>query len=124
MDGVRIVRSDRTKLQQLIREVPERADQLLRGVATEMVGDIVQSFGTSPAPAGDPPGVVSGDLRASIRFAPDGRLRYLVHDGVEYGAYLELGTERMAARPFINPVFEEWRQRKFGEFARDFGVYE
>lgn len=145
-DGVRIVRSDRRKLQQLIRDVPGNADALLRGAATEMVGDVQESFGagvtfgavgrdargrftkrertSTPSKPGDPPNVQSGDLRGSIRFSRDGTLRYLVHDGVEYGAFLELGTDRMAARPFINPVFEEWRQRKFGQFARDFGVYE
>lgn len=123
-NGVRITRSDRRKLQQLIRETPDRADELVRAVATEMVGDIVTSFGTSPAPAGSPPGVDTGDLRASIRFEPDGKMRALIHDGVEYGVYQELGTETVAARPFMNPVFERWRQRKFGQFVRDFGVYE
>lgn len=145
-DGVRIVRSDRRKLQQLIRETPGKADELLRAAATEMVGDIVESFGTgvtmgavgrdargrftkrertsTPSKPGDPPNVQTGELRASIRAAPDGKLRVLIHDGVEYGAYLELGTNRMAARPFINPVFEEWRQGKFGRFVRDFGVYD
>lgn len=144
--GVQIVRSDRTKLQQLIRQTPGRADALLRGAATEMVGDIKESFGagvafgevgrdsrgrftkrertSAPSTPPNPPNVQSGDLRASIRYSRDGKLRFLIHDGVIYGVFHELGTDRLPARPFINPVFEEWRARKFGEYARDFGVYE
>jgi hypothetical protein len=32
---------------------------------------------------------------------------YIVHDGVEYGVYLEFGTSRMAARPMLRPAFGE-----------------
>lgn len=119
------VQKDTRVLQQLIRTTPQRADALLRAVATEIVGDIVQSFGTSPSPAGGPPGVDTGALRASMAWTPDPAAahRLFVHDGVVYGVWLELGTERMAARPFVAPVFEEWRQRKFADFARKFGVF-
>lgn len=36
------------------------------------------------------------------------RNRYIIHDGVEYGVYVELGTERMPARPALIPAFEKW----------------
>jgi len=116
------VRLNKAKLERLIRETPERADQMLRGVATEIVNDIVLSFGSGVSAAGDPPGVDTGTLRASMRWSKDGKLRYLVQDGVIYGIMLEWGTENMAARPFVTPVFEEWRQRKFADYVRDFGV--
>jgi len=32
--------------------------------------------------------------------------RYIVHDGVEYGIYLEFGTNRMVARPSLRPAYE------------------
>lgn len=123
-NGVRITRDDRRKLHALIRNTPQKADELLRAVAEEMVGDIKLSFGTSPSAPGDPPGVDTGALRASMGWSPDGKLRILIHDGVVYGIWLEMGTSKMAARPFITPQFEEWRARKFGKFARQFGVFD
>lgn len=131
------VRVNKRKLEQLIQTTPGRANQLLRGAATEIVGDIVLSFGTSPdgetyqrgsvthvaSQEGYPPNVDTGALRASMRWAEESPLRMVIHDGVIYGILLEQGTERMAARPFITPVFEQWRQRKFREFAQAFGVF-
>lgn len=121
----RQVQKDTAKLQQLIRQTPEQVTDLLRGAAQEMVNEIVLGFSDqSPAPAGGPPGVDTGELRASIGWTPDGAGRVLIHDGVEYGKYLELGTEKMPARPFVGPVFERWRMGEFARFARDFGVFE
>lgn len=116
------VTKDTRVLQRLIRETPERADDLLRAAAEEIKNDIVLSFTVSPSSPGEPPGVDSDALRGSMRSKPDGRMRYLVMDGVEYGVYLELGTEKMAARPFVAPMFEEWRRRKFTAFAKAFGL--
>jgi hypothetical protein len=31
----------------------------------------------------------------------------IIHDGVEYGIFVELGTSRMAARPNLVPAFEQ-----------------
>lgn len=120
--GLRITRNDRRVLQRLIQETPEKANAALRGAATEMVGDIVSSFGTSPSAPGDPPGVDTGTLRASIRWTPDGAQRIVIHDGVEYGVFLEAGTERMASRPFVAPVFEAWRNGLLRRFLVDFGI--
>lgn len=121
-DGLRITKQDFSGLRRLVRETPDRADQLLRGAATEINTDIVLSFGTSPSREGDPPGVDTGALRASMHTFKDGALRYIVADGVLYGVMLELGTSKMGARPFVSPVFVEWQQRKFSEFIRSFGL--
>ena len=122
-DGITITRSDRRTLHALIRQTPERVDALGRAVATAMVGEMVESFGTSPAPAGGPPGVDTGALRASVGWVAEGERRWLLHDGVEYGVYQELGVGDLPARPWMTPVFEAWRQRRFGQFAREFGVF-
>lgn len=121
------VKLDMAVLQRLKRETPARLDALLRSAAEGIVGDIKVSFGTSPAgatyyrgnvahvasQAGYPPNVDIGTLRASMDWSPGDRpLKYHVHDGTNYGVLLELGTSRMAARPFVAPVFEEWRARK------------
>lgn len=33
--------------------------------------------------------------------------RHVIADGVEYGIYVELGTSRMSAQPFLVPSFED-----------------
>jgi len=42
------IKIDTRKMQNIIRNEPERADRWLRGVANEILGDIVLSFNTSP----------------------------------------------------------------------------
>jgi len=108
-------------LRQILRNLPDNIDNWLDGAATEIVNDIKLSFGTSPSSPGEPPGVDTGALRASMRWERGGQFERLIMDGVEYGVGLEYGTSRMAARPFVNPVFEEWR-RKLGDSARRAGL--
>lgn len=122
---------DTRKMQRLIQQEPQIVDQWLRGVGNEMLGDIVLSFNTSPpgrsytrgntthvaSQPGYPPNVDTGALRASMGIRRLAQLRYEIHDGVEYGYHLEFGTERMAARPFVGPVFDDW-QGKIDDDAR------
>lgn len=73
-----------------------------------------------PAASGEPPAIDTGILRASLvavvdkvpfgvvgRVGPD--ISFLKsktepNTDVEYGLYLELGTRKMAARPFLRPA--------------------
>ena len=116
------VRKNFAKLDAIIRMTPEKADRMLAGAAVEITSDIILSFGTSPSPPGGPPGVDTGNLRASMTWESEGKLRKVVYTSAEYAPYLEFGTERMAARPFFSPVFEDWRQREFMQFVKDFGL--
>ena len=125
------IRIDTRRMQRLIQQEPQIVDQWLRGVANEMVADIVLSFGTSPpgrsyrrgnathvaSQPGYPPNVDSGTLHNAITSAPAGRLKYEIRAGTEYAYHLEMGTERMAARPFVGPVFDDW-QGKIDDDAR------
>jgi hypothetical protein len=127
------VRVDSAKLRAIIADNPAMVDEVLRSAANEMLGDIVLSFNTSPpgreyerggvvhvASAEDyPPNVDTGALRASMNVQKQKAGEYWIQDGVEYGLYLEEGTERMGARPFIAPVFDEWRGKKFEALAAD-----
>lgn len=135
--GVRITRKDTRRLQELARNSPERIREAGEAIATEMLNDIVLSFNTSPdgetyrrggiehvaSQEGYPPNVDTGTLRASMRWARTGAFRWEISDGVEYGIFLELGTENMAPRPFVSPVFEEWRARRLASFLRSFGLF-
>ncbi len=66
------------------------------------------SYGASPSAPGDPPHVQTGRLRGSIAHERDG-LVGRVGTNVIYGRFLELGTGRMAARP--------WLRRALGEMS-------
>lgn len=126
---------DTSGMDKIIRETPARADAWLRSVAMRALNDMVLSFGTggvgrtyqrgkrthqASAPGG-PPNVDLGTLRASLRWRRLRELEYVIEDGVEYGIYLEDGTERMGARPWMGPVMREW-QNKLEADARAFGL--
>jgi hypothetical protein len=129
--GIRVV-VDTKVLGRIIAETPERVGLFMDSLAEGTVNDVVGSFGSGPpgrtyrrgqrvhvasAPPG-PPAVDTGALRNSIGWMAEGTSR-IVHDAVEYGVYLEGGTEHMAARPFMGPAFERLR-RDLGTLAKNF----
>lgn len=121
---------DTAKLRQVIRDTGANIDDVLLGAAVEMEADIVLSFGSGPggvvytydgvthvaSQAGYPPNVDTGTLMGSIHVEKDGPGRVIIADGVEYGIALEEGTETIAPRPFMEPVFEAWRRGKFARY--------
>lgn len=102
---------DTSGIDRILATEPGRVEAFLDWFAESVVTDIVLSFGTSPSSPGQPPGVDTGALRASIRWEKTGALERTIMDGVEYGQYLEDGTSKMAARPFFRPVFDAAQQR-------------
>lgn len=116
----------------------EYAEKKLVAVGLTLERDIKLSIsGPGPAPAGDPPGVDTGRLRASIstNWSGSGMTngnvggQALTEDGIDqperrgdkfvvrvgsrvnYAPWLEHGTRRMAARPFLRPSFDRMRVR-------------
>lgn len=86
-------------------------DLVRRAIRVESAAKRIAT-GPSPSPPGHGPGVVTGRLRGSITWRPgeDGVSPYVdVGSAVEYAPYLELGTSRMAARPFLRPSLESAR---------------
>lgn len=60
-----------------------------------------------PSRPGEPPNEDTGALRRSIKVEQSGPLTVKVtagDDNVNYAAFLEFGTSRMAARPFMGPA--------------------
>ncbi len=126
------VKVDTKGLQDLIRTSPQKVDRWLAGVAEQMVGDIKVSFNTGPAgrsykrgsryhvasSPGYPPNVDTGTLRASIRQTPAGHLTRHIVAGTEYAEPIEFGTSKMAARPYMGPVFAAW-QGKIEDDAKE-----
>jgi hypothetical protein len=65
-----------------------------------------------PGPPGGKPGVRTGLLRRSITWRPglDAESPYVdVGSAVLYAPYVELGTSRMEARPYLRPALEAAR---------------
>lgn len=113
---------DDKKLQQLIATEPQKVETWLTGFAQDLLSRIVLSFGTSPSAPGDPPGVDTGALRASMKIEKTGPLEYTISDGVEYGIHLEYGTEHIAPRPFITPAFHDAQQRIGPDAKQNLGL--
>lgn len=102
-------------IEKMLRAEPQKGGRWLTRFAESIVTDIKLSFGTSPSQPGNPPGVDSGTLRASIRQENTGGFERTISDGVEYGVWLEDGTERVRPRPFFKPAFE----RAFARMEKD-----
>ncbi len=98
------VKIDKSKLEVIKRQSPQKAGQLVRAMALDGQRDVQQSFGTSPSAPGDPPGADTGTLKNSIRVKPLGPLSQRIVTGVDYDAHLEFGTTRMRPRPYMGPM--------------------
>jgi HK97 gp10 family phage protein len=95
---------DKSKLDALRRQSPQKVGMAIRAMAFDGERDVKMSFGTSPSVGGETPGVDTGALRASIYTEKLETFTWQISVGVEYGAYLEFGTSKMAARPFMQPM--------------------
>ena len=61
-----------------------------------------------PSAPGHPPAIDTGELRRSIMFDVRGtELEVGSYAGAPYAKYLEEGTRKMAARPFLEPAVEK-----------------
>jgi HK97 gp10 family phage protein len=78
-------------------------------------------MGPGPAPSspGEPPHVQTGALRASIRVENRGSFTQAITTSVDYAPYLEYGTRKMSARPFMGPMAREL-ERISGDFFDGF----
>jgi HK97 gp10 family phage protein len=56
--------------------------------------------------------VRTGKLQRSLHVTPKtpGKKRYTFGDKVDYGVYVEFGTSRMAAQPFLRPALDELKR--------------
>ena len=67
---------------------------------------------------GDPPASDTGFLASNIHLVMDGdQLGASVESRAEYSSFLEFGTRKMRARPFMQPALEKGR-RKYKQLFR------
>ena len=77
--------------------------------ALERIGEAAEGYAKDLCPVGTPestgiPGYIGGTLRNSITHVVDeSEESVYIGTNVEYGPYVELGTVKMEARPFLRP---------------------
>lgn len=65
--------------------------------------------------------VDTGALKNSIHNWKRGEMEHAVGDGVEYGIFQELGTNKMSAHPFLIPALRKAVQQITDAVAKEFG---
>lgn len=76
------------------------AENKARAQALEIVGGKAESYAKALCP------VDTGRLRNSITHQQYSEDTEVIGTNVEYAPYVELGTHKMAARPFLRPAAE------------------
>lgn len=74
--------------------------QVAKATALEIVGGMAESYAKALCP------VDTGRLRNSITHQQFDEDTEVVGTNVEYAPYVELGTHKMGARPFLRPAAE------------------
>jgi len=102
---------DTTVLDKITAEMKPKAGRIVRSYGNMMLSSAVKR-----APVDT--GALITSMTANSKMIEE--LTYRLQDGVEYGAFQELGTSKMTARPFLKPSVEEWRQRFYNAFSELF----
>lgn len=97
------VRETRERAQEQMNSRLPRAANALRNAALEVL-----SGNPSPSPPGTPPGRRSGHLRTSWTTYHSGGAAGIfgIKSGAHYAGYLQDGTSKMEARPFVEKIKE------------------
>jgi len=85
---------DTTKLDAIIARLPGNRDKIVRATASHILGEARKRAPVATGALRDNSEVVIGDGYTNVEFRQ------------EYAAYVELGTHKMAARPFLTPAVE------------------
>ncbi|MFQ5774191.1 MAG: HK97-gp10 family putative phage morphogenesis protein [Kiloniellaceae bacterium] len=117
---VRIRVAGRNRLEAKLRRVSAAVERAVAGAVQAGAADVREAArelldqprAGGPSAPGEPPRKQSGRLRDNIfvRSTDDG-LGAEVGTDLDYGAHLEFGTQKMAARPWLLPAFEAAKPR-------------
>lgn len=109
MFGINVsVRADRNILNNIAKGIDARTDFVTKEAAQMIVDYIDENWSAiSPSEPGNPPAVVTGDLRQSYKITnkSSGKISaYEIIYASDHAVHLEFGTYKMAARPFLEPA--------------------
>lgn len=85
---------DTSKLDEIIAKLPGNRDKIVKSTAMHVLGEARKRAPVATGALRDNSEVTDGDGYKNIEF----------HQ--EYAAYVELGTHKMAAQPFLTPAVE------------------
>lgn len=107
-------------VQAAMRRALDQSGEEMRNEAIRLIesppktGRIYERRGVShqASAPGEPPASDTGQLVNSITIKTDpNSLTVQIGTSVEYGQFLEFGTQRMAARPFLRPAMDNMSAR-------------
>lgn len=93
-----MVKTDTRKLDAILRNLGKNTSE-----ATEQIASDIVEIAQENAP------VQTGELRDSIHVEKDGN-DHTVVVGADHGAFVELGTSKMAAQPYLGPAVAKVRR--------------
>lgn len=105
------IRIDTHILDRMTAEAKPKARRIV-----EQYGRLVQASAITRAPYKT--GNLQNTISSNSKMIAD--MTFRVQDGTEYGIFLELGTSKMAARPFMFPALEQYREAFKKAFAELF----
>lgn len=91
-----------SKLDKTVERKMALIGEVVRAEAVKSVSMPTSTLG--PSSPGDPPHIDTGKLRQSIFRKMISSTEVIVGTPLRYGYWLELGTAKMAARPFLRPA--------------------
>lgn len=103
-------------VQESVRETNHKTMQKAFRVSNAMRNSVIEVLtNPSPSPPGSPPGVRSGFLRRAWKTGvrnnggSGGGVSIVAYADAKahYAGYLQDGTQKMAARPFVDPILED-----------------
>ena len=75
------------------------------------------------AAKGQAPNTDTGKLVASIAAERVGDARYHIGSGLDYASWLEFGTKKMGARPWLNPAFRARQNNLISNISEVVNLY-
>lgn len=105
-DGVRVEVDDRNlkmALNRLNSEIQNVVIEFLKKEALTWQREIKQKITDNGS-------VVTGDLRRSISVQNKEKWEYLIGTNLFYAPFVEYGTRRMGAKPYMTPIYEKRKE--------------
>lgn len=89
----------------------EIEEQAVKGTGEKIEAHVQANWSvSSPSSPGNPPAVVTGELKSSVRLVKINNKHYRLEARADHAIPLEFGTSRMAPRPFLAPAVEANRE--------------
>lgn len=87
-----------------LARLQKQVNEAVQGAGIDCAADAKQHCPVGTPESTGIKGYAGGRLRSSIQYVP-GHMQCKVGTDVEYAWYVELGTYKMGARPFLFPAF-------------------